>query len=220
MFDLLIRRELRNHLRDPQRLFQPPLFFVLTICLFPIALGMDANLLLQSAPAALWVPLMLSCLLAAANLFEEDYANGMLAQDAIHLPDLWLLVLAKVLAVWLSFFLPFAILLPLTGTILGIALTRLPEIAAQTALGSFSFSMIATLGAVLTLNRRGNTFLQFLIVIPFYLPLLMIASNATRNLLIGLPVSGERALLGAFALFSALSVIPFSSLALRTQSLD
>ena len=219
MLDSLIRRELGNTLRAPQTIFQPFLFFALTICLFPIALGTDSSSLSDSAPAALWIALLFACLLASGTLFEADYADGILAQDVIHLPDLWLLIVAKILAAWVSFVVPFLILLPLMAALFNIPFQLLPGIATQTALGSFSLLAIATLGAVLTLSRKRAVFLKFLIVVPFYLPLLIIATTATRNLLIGLPVGGESALLGAFALFSGLSIVPFSTLALRTQPL-
>lgn len=219
MIDLLIRRELRNTLRDPQTIFQPLLFFALTICLFPIVLGIEGDSLAKSAPAAVWIALLFACLLAAGNLFEQDYANGILTQDVLHLPDLWLLIIAKILAAWTCFVMPLLIMLPLMGALLNITPARLPGIAAQTALGSLSLLAIATLGAVLTLNRKRTVFLQFLITVPLYLPTLIIGSNATHNLLIGLPVAGEYALLGAIALFSGLSIVPFSTLALRNQAL-
>ena len=98
MLSLLIRRELRASLRSPHTLLQPVLFFTLTICLFPLASGADNEALARIAPAALWIALLLAALLASEQLFAEDYADGTLSQDRIHLHELWQLLAAKLAA--------------------------------------------------------------------------------------------------------------------------
>ena len=100
MLSLLIRRELRASLRSPHTLLQPVLFFTLTICLFPLASGADNEALARIAPAALWIALLLAALLASEQLFAEDYADGTLSQDRIHLHELWQLLAAKLAAAW------------------------------------------------------------------------------------------------------------------------
>ena len=98
MLSLLVRRELRASLRSPHTLLQPVLFFTLTICLFPLASGADNEALARIAPAALWIALLLAALLASEQLFAEDYADGTLSQDRIHLHELWQLLAAKLAA--------------------------------------------------------------------------------------------------------------------------
>lgn len=219
MFRWLIYRELRTAWREPQAIFQPIIFFAITISLFPIALGADSNTLQNSAPAALWLALLLASMLAASSLFAEDFADGTLSQDVIHLSDLWLAIIAKVCAAWLTFLLPLLILLPLFCLMLHIPMTALPAVALETALGSFALLMIGTLGAVLTLNKGKSTFLQFLIVVPLYFPILILGTTATAHLLHGFSISGELALLAAFSLFALISIVPFATLALRYQPL-
>ncbi len=85
--------------------------------------------------------------------------------------------------------------------------------------GSFSLLLIGMLGAALTLGQSQNIFLKFLIVIPLFIPLLIIGISATRDGIIGLPVVGQLALLSAFTLFSLITILPFTSLAIKSQSL-
>ncbi|MBV7434901.1 heme exporter protein CcmB [Cardiobacteriaceae bacterium TAE3-ERU3] len=219
MLTLLIKRELLSAWREPHQLVQPVLFFALTIVLFPIALGSDENTLRASAPAALWLALLLAALLAGEQLFSEDYRDGTLSQDRVHLSEFWLLALAKLGAAWLRFSLPILICLPLLALMLHIPLATLPALAALIVLGSLSLLLIAMLGAALTVNQQQSTFLLFLIVVPFYIPILIIGVTAASSILNGLTYQGHLALLGAFALFALLTMLPFTTLALKTQSL-
>ena len=210
MLSLLIRRELRASLRSPHTLLQPVLFFTLTICLFPLASGADNEALARIAPAALWIALLLAALLASEQLFAEDYADGTLSQDRIHLHELWQLLAAKLAAAWLRFTLPLLAVLPLLALMLHIPATKLPAMAALLALGSLPLLLVGTLGAVLTLAQSHSTFLRFLIVVPLYIPVLIIGITASH---------GHYALLGAFNLFALITIIPFGTLAIRAQGL-
>lgn len=219
MLSLLIKRELLSAWREPHQLVQPVLFFALTIVLFPIALGSDENTLRASAPAALWLALLLAALLAGEQLFSEDYRDGTLSQDRVHLSDFWLLALAKLCAAWLRFSLPILVCLPLFAVMLHIPMAALPAFAALIVLGSFSLLLIAMLGAALTISQQQSTFLLFLIVVPFYLPVLIIGLTAANSMLNGLGYLGHLALLGAFALFTLITLLPLTTLALKTQNL-
>lgn len=214
----LLTRELLVTWRNPQLIFQPLLFFVLTLCLFPIALGADNNTLAHIAPAALWIALLLAALLAGEQLFASDYQDGTLSQDALHIP-LWQLVAVKIAAAWLRFVLPLLLALPLIAIMLHLPFARLPLTAALLAIGSLALLLIAGIGAALTLGQTQATFLRYLIVIPLYLPVLIIGVTASADHFMGLPVHGHTALLAAFALFSLIGMIPFTALALRTQAL-
>lgn len=219
MLTLLIKRELHSAWRTPHRLLQPVLFFALTICLFPIALGTDETTLRASAPAALWLALLLAALLAGEQLFYEDYHDGTLSQDRIHLNDFWLLPLAKLIAVWLRFTLPILICLPLLALLLHIPIHSLPALAALIVIGNLSLLLIAMLGATLTISQQQSTFLLFLIVVPLYIPVLIIGVSTANSIFTGLSFSGHLALLGAFALFAGLTMLPFATLALKAQTL-
>lgn len=218
MFELLLRRELRASWKNLQTTLQPLLFFVLTTILFPIALGADNDSLAKAAPAALWIPLLLSTLLAGEQLFHDDFHSGRLSQDRLHL-ELWLVVLAKLVAVWLRLTLPLLILLPLLGVMLHIELKHQSALALLLGVGSLNLLTISSMGASLTLAQTHSTFLRYLIITPLYLPTLIIGIQATSDKLLGLAINGHYALLGALTLFSLLSLVPFTHLALKHQSL-
>lgn len=211
-------RELRAHLKNLQTTLQPILFYLLTTLLFPIALGADNQSLAKSAPAALWIPLLLSTLLAGEQLFHEDYKSGRLGQDRLH-TELWVLVLAKVVAAWLRLVLPLLLLLPLLGVMLHIAFEKQSALAALLVISSLNLLTISALGAGLTLSQTNSTFLRYLIITPLYLPTLILGISASADTLLGLPIHGYYALLGSLTLFGLLSVLPFTQLAIKHQSL-
>lgn len=219
MLILLIRRELIANWRNPQSIIQPLVFFALTLCLFPIALGSDSQSLHNSAAAALWLALLLATLLGAEQLLNSDYADGTLSQDCIHLADLWLVIAAKIIAAWLRFILPLILLLPFFALMLHISLAHLPKLTLLLMLGSLCLLLIGTIGAALTLGESQQSFLLFLIVVPFYVPTLIIGVNATNDVLLGFSGLGQMALLAALMLFSLLVALPFSSMAIKAQAL-
>lgn len=219
MFTLLIRRELIANWRNPQIIFQPIVFFALMLCLFPISLGADNQALQNSAPAALWLALLLATLLGSEQLLRSDFTDGTLSQDCLHIQELWIAIAAKIIAAWLRFILPLLLLLPLFALMLHIPLNALPYIIALLMLGSLCLLLTGTIGAALTLGESHNSFLLFLVVVPFYIPALIIGVNATQDILLGFSATGQIALLGALMLFSLLIALPFSSMAIKAQAL-
>src|SRR5262249_44170064 len=90
-------------------------FFFPGLRLPPSGLGPDQALLQRLAPGALWIALLLSVLLTADRIFQQDYEDGSLDIMAMGPVPLELVALAKTAAHWLSTSLPLAIAAPLLG---------------------------------------------------------------------------------------------------------
>src|SRR6187397_2802904 len=78
-----MQRDLLLAFRRPGEWLQPLAFFALVTTLFPLAMDPEAALLRQLAPAALWVTLLLTSLLALDFLYREDGRDGTLEQYAV-----------------------------------------------------------------------------------------------------------------------------------------
>lgn len=215
----LLHRELLLTWRNLHSLLQPLLFFALTTLLYPIALGTDAESLRRSAPAALWLSLTFATLLASESLYHQDYQDGTLSQDRLSPTPLWISLSAKLLAAWLRFILPLLLILPLLALMLRLPFNNLATTGILLSLSSASLLLIASIGATLTLHPTHPIFLRYLIVLPLYIPTLIVAISAHRHSLSGLAINGYYALLSALAIFSALLAIPFSALAIKNQPL-
>ena len=90
-------------------------FFLTVVVLLPIGIGPDQALLARIAPGALWISLLLSVLLSADRIFQQDYEDGSLDIMAMGPVPFEMVALAKAVAHWLSTSLPLAIAAPLLG---------------------------------------------------------------------------------------------------------
>ena len=78
LFLALIRRDLVLSLRQGGGAGTALGFFLTVVVLLPIGLGPDQALLGRIAPGALWIALLLSVLLSADRIYQQDYEDGSL----------------------------------------------------------------------------------------------------------------------------------------------
>lgn len=124
-------------------------FFLTVIVLLPIGIGPDQALLQRIAPGALWIALLLSVLLTAERIFQQDFEDGSLDILAMSPVPLELMALAKAVAHWLSTSLPLAIASPLLGFLLNLSPELIGPLALAMGLGSVALSLLAALGGAL-----------------------------------------------------------------------
>ena len=196
MLKAVLVREMRLAARRPAEALSGLLFFVMVGSLFPLALGPDTALLRQIAPGVVWVAALLAVLLGQHRLFENDLADGSLEQWALARTPLWLLVGVKVAAQWLITVVPLLLAAPLLGWQYGMASETIAVLLAALALGTPSLSLLAALGAALTLGLRGQLLLT-LVVLPLSIPILIFGSHAVTQASQGLAAAPSLNLLGA-----------------------
>ena len=204
MLKAVCLREIRLAARRPADALGGLVFFVIVGSLFPLALGPDSALLRQIAPGVMWVAALLAVLLGQHRLFESDWADGSLEQWVLAQAALPLLVGIKVAAQWLIAVLPRLIAAPLLGWQYGMDNASIAILLAALALGTPSLSLLAALGAALTLGLRGQLLLT-LVVLPLSIPILIFGSHAQ----LGLAADPALSLLGA-CLCLALIVAPWA----------
>lgn len=156
-------------------------FFVTVVVLLPLGLGPDQALLQRIAPGALWISLLLSVLLSAERIFQSDYEDGSLDAMALGVVPLELVVLAKAAAHWLTTALPLAIAAPLLGFLINLDPLIILPLGLAMLLGSFSLSLLAALGAAITMGLRRGGLLVSLLILPFYVPCLIFGVAATAS---------------------------------------
>ncbi len=208
MLKAVCLREVRLAARRPADALSGLVFFVMVGSLFPLALGPDSALLRQIAPGVMWVAALLAVLLGQHRLFESDWADGSLEQWVLAQAALPLLVGIKVAAQWLIAVLPLLIAAPLLGWQYGMDNASIAVLLAALALGTPSLSLLAALGAALTLGLRGQLLLT-LVVLPLSIPILIFGSHAVTQAQLGLAAEPALSLLGA-CLCLALLVTPWA----------
>ncbi len=201
-FFSLLQRDILLALRSYQEWLNALIFFILVVSLFPLAISPDPQVLRNLAPGIIWVSALLASLLALNRLFSDDFLDGTLEQLLFSSYPLSLLVLAKVLAHWLTSSLPLIIIVPLAGILLHLSGETILVLGTTLLLGTPILSFIGAIGIALVVSLRNSGFLLALLVMPLYIPVLIFATSAVTASQAGLPISGQLAWLGALLLLS------------------
>ncbi len=191
IFFRLFTSEVRLLCRRPSEVANPLIFFSVVITMFPLALGPQSKLLAQVAPGLLWIAALLAVLLSLEGLFRADFEDGSLEQWMLSSHSLPILVLAKVAAYWLCSGLALVVSVPLLGLMLGLPVRCVPALLLSLLLGTPVLSLLGAIGAALTVGLRRGGLLLALLILPLYIPVLILGSGTLQASLQGLPVAGH-----------------------------
>ncbi|PKM31552.1 MAG: heme exporter protein CcmB [Gammaproteobacteria bacterium HGW-Gammaproteobacteria-11] len=206
---LLFRREWQLAWRRPSDLLNPLVFFAIVISLFPLAVGPEPGMLRTMAPGIIWVAALLATLLSLDGLFRSDFEDGSLEQWVLSSHPLTLMVLVKVFHHWLVCGLALVLLSPLFGLMLSMPPEVLPVLLLSLLLGTPVLSLLGAVGAALTVGLKGGGVLLALLILPLYIPVLILGTGAVEAAMQGLPIAGYALWLGCLSVF-ALSLAPLA----------
>jgi heme exporter protein B len=208
----LIKRDLALSMRQGGGAGTALGFFLTVVVLLPIGIGPDQALLARIAPGALWISLLLSVLLSADRIFQQDYEDGSLDIMTMGPVPFEIVALAKAVAHWLSTSLPLAIAAPILGFLVNLEPAAILPLSLAMVLGSVALSLLAAIGAAVTVGLRRGGLLVSILVLPLYVPVLIFGLSASQaNAAPGL-TTASLLILGAITLVS-LVVSPLASAA-------
>ena len=215
----VVHRDLLVAVRRKSDVAVALLFFVIVASLFPLAVGPEPELLRSIGPGVIWVAALLSSMLSLARLFEADHADGTLEQLALGAAPLGLMVAAKVLAHWLLAGLPLVLIAPLLALQYGLPAPLYGVLVLSLLLGTPVLSLIGAIGAALTLGLRGGGVLIALLVLPLFVPVLVLGAGAVEMASAG-PGGAAQLLLLAALLVAAAAFAPWAIAAALRISLE
>ena len=154
------------------------LFFVIVVSLFPLGIGAEPNLLRAIAPGVIWVAALLACMLSLTRMFASDHADGTLDQMLLGAAPLGVIVIARVFAHWVVSGLPLVVLSPALALQFDLDQSLLGVLVLSLLLVTPVLSLVGAIGAALTLGLRGGGVLLALLVLPLYVPVLIIGAGA------------------------------------------
>jgi len=198
----VVRRDLLLAWRRKSDVATALLFFVIVASLFPLGVGAEPNLLRAIAPGVIWVAALLSSMLSLARLFAADHADGTLEQMLLGAAPLGIVAAAKAAAHWIVSGLPLALIAPLIALQYDVPAVLYPVLALSLLLGTPVLSMIGAIGAALTLGLRGGGILLSLLVLPLYVPVLILGAGSVEMASAGLGGDGQLLLLAALLVAS------------------
>ncbi|MGQ0655889.1 MAG: heme exporter protein CcmB [Betaproteobacteria bacterium] len=194
------------------------LFFVIVSSLFPLGIGAEPNLLRAVAPGVIWVAALLSSMLSLSRLFSADHADGTLEQMLLAAAPLGVVAAAKAFAHWLVAGLPLVLIAPLIALQYDLPGGLHGVLALSLLLGTPVLSLIGAIGAALTLGLRGGGVLLSLIVLPLYVPVLIIGAGSVEMAGAGLAPDAQLLVLGALLIVAAVFAPWATAAALRISS--
>ena len=218
-FFSLVGRDLRLALRGGIGSLVAVVFFVIAATLFPLGVGPESALLERIAPGVLWVCALLATMLSLDRMFQDDYDDGSLEVIALGPLPLELVVLAKVLAHWLTTGLPLIIAAPVLAVLLNMSTQGFAVLMISLLLGTPILSLIGSVGAALTVGLKRGGVLISLMVLPLYVPVLIFAVGAVEGAIFGLGAEANLLILaGGFLFFLVLT--PLASAAALRMALE
>jgi heme exporter protein B len=205
-----VRRDVTVAFRSPGEVANPLVFYLIGVALFPLGVGPGPERLAEIAPGVLWVLALLATLLALDTLFRRDYDDGALEQLVLHADPLFVGVLAKVVAHWLVTGLPLTLFAPVGALLLNLDSRAVPVLVTTLLLGTPVLSVIGAVGAALTVSLRRGGLLLALIVLPLYVPVLILGAGAVTATVDGIDAGAQIAWL-AVLLAGSITLAPFAA---------
>ncbi|GIU02623.1 heme exporter protein CcmB [Shewanella sp. 1_MG-2023] len=208
-FLTLLQRDLKIAIRHRGDIFNPLLFFVLVVTLFPLGIGPEPQVLSRVAPGIIWVAALLASMLSLERLFKADFNDGSLEQMLLSPQPLPILVLSKVLAHWILTGVPLILVAPLLAVLLHLESNSYTALILTLTVGTPVLSLLGAIGVALTVGLRKGGVLLSLLILPLYIPVLIFATSAIDAAGLNLPYTGQLAIIGAM-LVGSLIMAPFA----------
>ncbi len=202
----MLSRDCMIYIRHPAEPLASLGFFSLIMSLFLILFGFVPTVLSQIGPALIWMVVLLSILMTIEVIVRSDYQSGALDQLLLSRHPLAVLCFAKILAHVFVMGLPLVIVAPLVGMLFHLSTETMLALALSLCLGIPSITLIASVGAALTLGLDRGVWLVMLLIVPLLLPVLLFGSHAVLCASQNLPYTGDLLLLGALCILTLVSM--------------
>ena len=211
----ILTRELKLIAARPGDIFKPMWFLMLVISMVPLALAPDSDLLSEVGSAMIWVTTLLALLLNTEHLFQSDFSDGVLEQWLfLNRPLAWLVGL-KLTAHWLFHVLPLILITPIAGIMLSVPMEVLLVLLVTLVIATPALTCFSGLGAALTLGSARSGILGVLVMMPLFVPVVILAAGVLIRAMDGSDTLPLLALLGAFSVVAATLVPIAVSAAIR-----
>jgi heme exporter protein B len=213
----IIKRDITLALRSGGGFGLALAFFLILILFVPFGVGPDRAILATIAPGILWIGALLSCLLSLDRIFQLDAEDGTLDALATAPIPLTGLATAKAVAHWITTGLPLTVASAPLGYLLGLPITGYLWLVASLAIGTVSLSVLGMFGAAVTVGIKRGGLLLSLLVLPLYIPTLILGAQTVTRAINGDNATATLTLLAGLTLLTV-ALVPFAaSMALRAN---
>ena len=173
----LIFREFIITFKNTKSLYSYCTFFFTSMLLFVFAIGPDISILSPVYKPILWMITIFSLILISESFVFEDFLDGSLSELQFLGYSEEIIFLSKCLVMFISLIIPNIILIPVSSIFFKINFLDLIDIATLFIISLPTLTLISILSALFSLQIKRNKFIQFILIMPFFIPIIIIATS-------------------------------------------
>jgi heme exporter protein B len=194
-FWALFKRDVLVAWRRKSNMYQPLVFQLLIITMFPLGLGAGAQTLAKIAPAVVWIVALLSTLITLENIFKDDFQDGSLDLYVLSGMSLSMATLSKAAAHWLTTGVPVILFAPVIAVLMHLPNQSYGVLMLSLAIATPIFSLLGTVGSALIMNIKNGGMLLSVLIMPLLAPVLIFGAGAVLESTLGNSAYGHLMLL-------------------------
>ena len=176
-FEILVKRELKILFVSVKHILSYSSFFLLVFLLFAFSVGPNLKTLSSIYLPILFMIILFSLILTSENFIDEDFKNGCFKELQFLGFSPEQIFLAKCFSMFSSIIFSNFFLIPLTSLLFGISFTSTITVFYIFLLSSPTLVLLSLISALFSLQIKRNKFVQFIIVMPFFIPVVIFASS-------------------------------------------
>ena len=179
-FSKLLNRDIKLSISNLSIIISYATFFLMSLLIFTFGIGPDIGKLNELYSPIVWVIMLFSIILISENFLINDYRDGSIKELQYLGYSEELIILSKATIMFLILIIPHFFLIPLCSVLLNLNFLELISLSMNIVLGSPSLILISLISNLLTIQIKQSKILQFVIIMPFYVPLI-IFTTANKN---------------------------------------
>ena len=201
-FLAVFSRELAINIAQQGQWAMVLMFYVIVVSLFPIAHIIIAP---SIGITIIWVAVLLTAFIAQESILRLDYQIGIFDQMLLSHGPFSLLLLAKICAHWLTYAMPMILLTPIIGVSLSLSGFSIAMLCLSLFLGTLILFLVGAIGSALTVSLARGGVLLAVLILPLYVPVLVLGNSIGILSTEGIIAGGQIALLAALAIGALLT---------------
>ena len=178
---ILLRREVAVCLKNLSTAASFCCFFVISMLIFIFSLGAGIMEVKGIYNSIIWVILVFSMMLISENFIIDDYNDGSLKELQFLGYSEELVFFSKSLVMWVMIMIPMLLLIPLFSVFFNLSLPESINLCLGIILASPSLTVISLVASLFSVQLRRNKIIQFIIIIPFYIPIVIFGTTANTS---------------------------------------
>ena len=177
----IFKKDITLQLRNFRDIITLITFFIISVLIFIFAIGPDQEKLNSIGIAIFWTLLILACSITINKSLEDDYVDGTLGLYQFSGISFEIIAIIKILTSWISYQLPFIIIIPLASIILSFPNEKIYDLVITMLISTPILTILMIIASSMMLTNRKNLMLASLIILPLSIPIIIFSVGAITS---------------------------------------